>query len=531
MKILTNARVLTLDPAQPVVTALVVTDRPFGHGTILAAGDARRLEAEFGEIAAQEDLGGHVILPGLTDSHIHLRHYAGALQAVDLFGIGREAGLKKLTERAASLPPNEWVVAYGWSQDLWPASLSDLDAVLPHHPAVLTGVSLHVLWANSAAIRAAGIDPHIPDPPDGIIERGPDGQFTGFFYEEAMRLFNQVLLPPSGENTLKAFEQAQHSLWSMGITGVHDFDRIPCFITLQTLRQQGRLKLRVVKNLPVESLDELVASGLRTGLGDDLLRIGSIKAFADGALGARTAAMLEPYLDNPANRGMLRLDAEGLLEIGQQAAANGFGLTIHAIGDAANHEILNGFEQLRKLESQNAWPHYRHRIEHVQLLHPADLNRLAELDLIASMQPIHCTSDIEMADSGWGDRSRYAYAWQTLLDRGTRLTFGSDAPVDSPNPFFGLHAAITRQKAGGAPGPEGWYPQERISLYEALAAYTSGPAYTSSREARLGRLAAGYLADLIVLDEDPFDLPPADLRELRPVSTMIGGEWVYRRNP
>jgi predicted amidohydrolase YtcJ len=393
------------------------------------------------------------------------------------------------------------------------------------------GVSLHVLWANSAAIEAAGIDTGTPDPSEGIIERGSDGRLTGLFFEEAMRLFDNVLLPPSGEKTLRLFEHAQQSLWSMGITGVHDFDRIPCFITLQTLRQHSRLKLRVVKNLPVESLDELIASGLRTGLGDDLLRIGAVKAFADGALGARTAAMLEPYLDNRSNRGMLRLDAEGLLEIGQRAAANGFGLTIHAIGDAANHEILNGFEQLRKLEEQHGWPHYRHRIEHVQLLHPEDLDRLADLDLIASMQPIHCTSDIEMADTGWGDRSRYAYAWQTLLTHGTRLTFGSDSPVDSPNPFYGLHAAVTRQKAGGAPDPEGWYPQERISLHAALTAYTSGPAYTSSREDRLGKLAAGFLADLIVLDENPFDLPPADLRDLRPVATMVGGEWVYRQGP
>jgi predicted amidohydrolase YtcJ len=238
--------------------------------------------------------------------------------------------------------------------------------------------------------------------------------------------------------------------------------------------------------------------------------------------------MLRPYDDNPANTGMLLMNAEDLVEIGQRAVQNGFRLTVHAIGDAANHEMLNGFALLRQFEQAHGLPRRRHRIEHVQLLHQEDFPRLAELDLIASMQPIHATSDIEMADLGWGERSRYAYAWKSLLDQGTRLAFGSDAPVDTPNPFHGLFAAVTRRRADGYPTPEGWYPGERLSLTEALQAYTRGAAYTAGMEDRLGMLAPGFLADLIVLEADPFELPPDELRELAPSATMVGGEWVWQ---
>ena len=391
------------------------------------------------------------------------------------------------------------------------------------------GVSLHVLWANTAALKAAGITAQTPDPPKGVIKREPDGSPNGIILEEAMSLFNHLLPHPTAETTLALFERAQEQLWQMGITGVHNFDRIPSFITLQTLKQQRRLKLRVVQNLPVKSLDAIISSGMRTGLGDDLLRVGSIKAFADGALGSRTAAMMQPYLDDPKNTGMLLLDAEDLIDFGEKAVLNGLSLTIHAIGDAANHQMLNGFDHLRRYEQAHSLPRYRHRIEHVQALHPDDIPRLAALDLVASMQPIHATSDIEMADTGWGERSRYAYAWRSLLDAGTKLSFGSDAPVDSPNPFHGIYAAITRRKPDGHPGPEGWYPQERIRLEEALHAYTSGAAYTASLEESLGMLAPGYLADLIVLDQDPFTLPPEELREMHPAATMLGGEWVYQK--
>ncbi|MFH2040509.1 MAG: amidohydrolase family protein, partial [Chloroflexota bacterium] len=266
-----------------------------------------------------------------------------------------------------------------------------------------------------------------------------------------------------------------------------------------------------------------------SGFGDDHLRIGSLKLFADGALGPHTAAMLEPYVDDTNNYGILNLDNEQIYEIGCQSVDNGISLAVHAIGDRANHEILDGFERLRKYEKKKGYAPLRHRIEHVQLLHPSDMGRLANLDLIASMQPIHAPSDMLMADRSWGVRSEFAYAWQSQLERGARLAFGSDAPVESPNPFWGLHAAVTRQRKDGSPGDSGWYSKQRLSLEEALLGFTQGPAYTAGMENRSGKLNEGFLADLIVLEQDPFECHPSELFQIKPSATMVGGEWVWEK--
>jgi predicted amidohydrolase YtcJ len=299
-------------------------------------------------------------------------------------------------------------------------------------------------------------------------------------------------------------------------------------MALQQLHAQGALKLRVTKSIPLETLDHAVELGLRTGFGDDWLRIGSVKAFMDGALGPRTAAMLQPYLDEPENRGILNMDAEELFEAGRQAVKVGLSMAVHAIGDRANHEVLDAFEQLRRFERDRGLPPLRHRIEHVQVLHPDDAARLAEFGIIASMQPIHATSDMRMADQFWGQRAALSYAWRTQLDHGAMLAFGSDAPVESPNPFLGLHAAVTRQRADGSPGEKGWYPEQRLSLQQALEGFTLGPAYTAGMETRQGKLAPGYLADLIVLTQDPNVLPSSALLELEASATMIAGEWVWQ---
>jgi predicted amidohydrolase YtcJ len=296
---------------------------------------------------------------------------------------------------------------------------------------------------------------------------------------------------------------------------------------LQILEAQDRLRLRVVKSISAESFKGAVDTGLRTGFGSPFIRIGSLKLFADGALGPQTAAMLEPYEGPAGQLGMLLLDEEEILETGRQAVANGISLAIHAIGDKAVHAVLNGYEALREYERANRLPSLRHRIEHVQLLHPADAPRLEQLGVIASMQPVHATSDMVTADRYWGPRSANAYAWRTVLSHRTALAFGSDAPVESPNPFWGLHAAVSRQRRDGSPGRMGWYPEQRLSLEEALQAYTTGPAYAAGLENHLGRLAPGYAADLIVLPQDPFDLPIEALAEQRPVATLVAGDWVW----
>lgn len=299
-------------------------------------------------------------------------------------------------------------------------------------------------------------------------------------------------------------------------------------MALQQLHTRGKLKLRVTKSIPIEDLDHAVELGLRTGFGDDWLRIGSVKAFMDGALGPHTAAMFQPYEKEPENRGILNMDAEELFESGRRAAGAGLSLAVHAIGDRANHEVLDAYEQLRRFERDNNLSPLRHRIEHVQILHPDDAGRLAHMGIIASMQPIHATSDMHMADQYWGERAQHSYAWSTQLKQGAHLAFGSDAPVESPNPFLGLHATVTRQRADGSPGPEGWYPEQRLSLQQAIEGFTLGPAYAAGMESRLGKLVPGYLADLIVIAKDPFTNPPADLLKMESSATMFGGEWVWQ---
>ncbi len=298
-------------------------------------------------------------------------------------------------------------------------------------------------------------------------------------------------------------------------------------MALQALHAEKKLKLRVLKNLPVELLDEIHAIGLRGGFGDDMLRIGNVKVFMDGALGPHTAAMFQPYIGEENNRGILNMDGEELFEHGRKAAQVGLGLTVHAIGDRANHEVLNAYEQLRKYEKEKHLPTLRHRIEHVQVIHPDDAPRLAKFNVIASMQPIHATSDMVMADQFWGERAKLAYAWKAQLDFGAPLALGSDAPVESPNPFWGLRAAVTRQRADGSPSADGWRAEQKLSMPEAFAGYTLGAAYAAYMEDRLGKLAPGFLADLIVLEQDPFTCNPTELLTLESSATMVNGEWVY----
>lgn len=532
MRILHNATIYTLNQDQPVVEAMAIEKSPEGFGRVLAAGTRDEVQAEFGHKAEIEDLDGATVLPGLTDAHLHLQQYALSLQMVDCDTATQAECLERVAQKASTSKPGEWIRGHGWRQGNWPegfGSAAMLDRVAPDNPVYLTAASLHAGWANRAALRAAGIDEHTPNPKNGEITRDGRGAATGILLEAAMALVADAIPKASEDEVMRALRVAQGQLWALGLTGVHNFDRRLSLAALQRLHQAGELQLRVLSHLPVEALKQALEIGLRSGLGDDMLRIGSIKVFADGALGPRTAAMLEAYEGEPDNRGMLFVDGEELFEIASQAAQGGLAMTVHAIGDRANHEVLNAFEQLRQFEREQQLPHYRHRIEHVQVLHPDDLGRLADLDLIASMQPIHATADMEVANKFWGARCATAYAWRAQLEAGARLAFGSDAPVESPNPFWGLHAAVTRRRQDGSPGAKGWFPEQKLTLREALLAFTHGPAYAAWMEDRLGKLKPGYLADLVLLESDPFELPPQDLQHLKPKGTMVGGRWVLLR--
>ncbi|MBU0512295.1 MAG: amidohydrolase [Chloroflexi bacterium] len=419
MRILYNARIYTLDRETPTASALVID-----HGRILTLGDDDRILADFRVQATVHNLGGRPVIPGLTDAHIHLKHYALSLKNVDCETPTREECLRRVAERAHTTPPGKWILGHGWNQNEWPEGFGravDLDTVAPDNPVYLTAKSLHAAWVNSAALRAAHINANTPDPGGGVIQRDRHGNPAGILIEGAMLLAADVIPEPPLAEVVEAIRGAQSALWSMGVTGGHDFDRQTCFAALQALHAEGDLRLRVIKSIPLEALPQAAELGLRGGFGDDWLRIGSVKAFADGALGPHTAALLQPYENASADRGMLLMRAVELFEHGRLAADNYLPMAVHAIGDRANREVLKAFEQLRDYEQQQAkgglpeavGTRLRHRIEHVQLLHPQDVHKLAELGITASMQPIHATSDMLMADEYWGERAALSYVWRT----------------------------------------------------------------------------------------------------------------------
>jgi len=524
MKLLHNAKIYTLNPAGETATALVIE-----NDKVLAVGGEDLCE-EFPK-AIMENMDGQTILPGLIDAHIHLQEYVLNRHSVDCEADSKEEILFRLAERIRQTPEGEWVRGHGWNQNTWDGSWPtavELDRVSPRNPVYLSAKSLHAAWVNSLALKLAGISSSTNGLLNGAIIKDGQGNPTGILLEEAVKLVEKAIPEPKPESLAKSLQQIIPDLWRMGLTGVHDFDKRSCFQALQLLHEQGKLCLRVLKSIPCELLQQAEELGLRSGLGDDFLRIGSVKLFADGALGPHTGAMFDGYVDDPENRGILILNGQALFEIGRQAVENGISLAVHAIGDRAVHEVLEGFSRIRVFERERGLKPLRHRIEHVQTIRPQDAGRLAELDLLASMQPIHAPSDMVTAEKCLGERAAYSYAWKTQLQNGARLVFGSDAPVENPNPFHGIHAAVTRRRADGLPGKAGWYPEQRLTLSEALAGFTLGPAYAAEMENRQGRLAPGFLADLIVLEKDLFMSEPAELYEMRPAGTMIGGSWVWQ---
>ncbi len=530
MKILKNAQIYTMDLRNPRATAIAVDDGENYSSRIIAVGDSDQVIDAFPK-ADVEDMNGTVILPGLIDAHFHLLYYAHNLKKINLFEINKRECISRVEERVKSTPAGKWILGHGWNQIHFSGDFpttADLDTISPHHPVYLTAASLHAAWCNTAALKEAGITSQTPDPLNGKFGRDENGNLNGMLFEAAMKSVSNHIPESSIQENKSAIVDAIPDLWKLGLTGLHDFDRFPSYDALKELESERKLKLRIIKSLPVEELDKIFELGLKSGMGSDLLKLGSIKVFMDGALGARTAAMMEPYEGEPDNTGMLFMSGDELFEMTREAVLDGWSLADHAIGDRANHELILGYKKLREIETANQISRPRHRIEHGQLLNKEDIPLLAELDLIASMQPCHMSADIDMVEKYWGDRSKYSFVLRMLLDQGTKLAFGSDAPVDSENPFHGIHSAVTRRRANGYPGNDGWYPAEKIAAVEAIYAYTTGAAYAGNVEDKIGILRTGHLADLIVLDVDPFKCDPMQIYEIKPQATMLGGEWVWK---
>ncbi len=530
--ILTNARIYTMDATQPAARSIAIRDN-----TILALDTDAALRSMLPN-ADVIDLHDRCVIPGLIDAHLHAEWSALGLKNVDAEAPELAELLRRVEERVKITPKGKWIRGHGWNQNVWGGEFptkSDLDRVAPDHPVYLTAKSGHAGWVNSLALKMAGITSSTPNPAGGEIVRdtaaGAVGEPTGIFFEGAMDLIVKHIPEPSAQQVAEAMRDALPLFHRVGLTGVHDFDGARALQAWQILKERGELNFRVSKTIPVFLQEHAIALGIRSGFGDDRLRINSVKTFADGALGPQTALMTDPYEGSTDNRGISTCDKEEMFENVRKASAAGLSSTIHAIGDKANHDVLDVFAMVRaeeKLRQDEGRTRLRHRIEHVQLLHPDDFNRLAQLNVIASMQPIHATSDMLMADKYWGKRSAGAYAWRTQLNAGANLAFGSDSPVESFNPFLGIHAAVTRRRTDGSPQPDGWYPEQRLTVEEAVHGFTMGAAYASYEETRKGSLTPGKLADLIVLDRDIFTIDPMEIAETHAIATMLDGQWVWQ---
>ncbi|MFG1744558.1 amidohydrolase [Micromonospora chalcea] len=523
-----NARIHTLDPARPHAEAMLVRGE-----RIVAVGDLAECRDRAGGGARRVDLGGMAVLPGLIDSHIHAASYVRGLDQVDLRGTASlDEALTRIARHAATLPPDAWLFGGGWDSNRWtrPAqpTRTDLDRVCPDRPAALPSVDGHTIWVNSAALARLGIDAATPDPPGGQIARDEHGEPTGILREAAADAAYAVVRSPHAGDLVAQLRAHLPRLLAAGLTGIHDLDGQDARAAYETLYARGELPLRVHKTIPATALDEAIDSGWATGDGDRWLSTGPVKIFTDGALGSHTCLMSEPYDGEPGNHGIAVTPAEEFERLLATAAGAGIAVAAHAIGDAANRMVLRAYARWRDSAGPGPAARLRHRIEHTQHLLPEDVPLLARSGVIASMQPTHCTSDIPLTSRMLAGRDLASYAWRSLLDAGAVVAFGSDAPVEDPDPFFGVHAAVTRQQPDGTP-PGGVDPHERLDLDTALRCFTGAGAYASYEEHLKGRLRPGMLADFIALPTDPYRVEPARLRDLTVALTVVGGVVRWQR--
>ena len=460
--------------------------------------------------------------PGWHDSHVHFTWWAIQMDQLDLRDEPTvEAALARITEYARTMPRAAWVLGGRFDKNRWGRwpTAAELDRATAGRPAALRSRDGHSRWLNTAALRAAGIDARTPDPAGGAIERDPSGAPSGILKENANRLADAVVPPPTSDDCFAAIERGQREAHRRGITAIEDLEQAAAFSAFQRHRDRGDLRLRVAMGIPHASLDAAIGLGLRSGLGDEWVRVGHLKIFTDGALGSQTAALEEPYAGS-ADRGLLTIDPQTIGRDVARAAENGVAVAIHAIGDRAVRVALDAIAPTRTTH-----PALRQRVEHVQLLRREDIARFGALGVIASMQPIHATSDRDLVDRYWGpDRATRAYPWRQLVSAGARLAFGSDAPVEPIDPLLGMHAAVARKRPGDA---DRWHPEEALTVDEAIAGYTSGAAYAMNAERERGTLAVGMRCDATVVERDLATTPVDEWPGLEITGTIVGGEVVH----
>jgi predicted amidohydrolase YtcJ len=522
-----NGAVYTMKEAMPRVEAIAV-----GDGRILAIGSSEELLAMAGPATERIDLGGRVVIPGLTDAHAHFVGYAEFLGTVDLIGTGSLSEVQeRLRERLSEGTTGHWLLGRGWDQNDWAdrgyPDRNALDEVSSDRPIYIKRICGHAAVANSEALRLAGVDEKTADPAGGRIARDTDGRPTGLLFDNAKKLVETAIPPITRDVKKGLMKKAARECLSMGLVGVHEMGIDAEDAALyEELFRAGELPLRITAyyDSEAEELERLLEKGPFDRYGSRFSIVG-VKFYADGSLGARSAALLDDYADDPGNRGILVTDQDSLYEGILECQSRGFQAAIHAIGDRGVRVALDVFARVREKHPKRD---ARHRIEHAQVVSPADMHRFAQLAVIPSMQFIHCTSDMPWAIDRLGPgRIETAYAWRSLLETGCRIPGGSDVPVESIDPFLGMYAAVTRKDAAGKP-PGGWNGGQCLTVEEALRAFTVDAAYAVHRDGERGTISAGSLADFVVLSEDLLEIDPGAIPHVRVLMTVLAGEIVFQ---
>jgi len=528
--VIVNARVWTVDRAQPEAQAVAVTgDR------IVAVGTPVEVDALRGAATRTIDAKGRFLMPGFEDAHIHLMTGGAQLDSIDLKDAATPGEFaRRIGERARVTPKGEWVLGGNWDEQQWPTprlpTRELVDAVAPDTPVFVNRYDEHMSLANSAALRLAGVTAKTPDPPGGLVVRDTRGNPTGILKDAAQAYVNKVVPAPTPERRLRVLERALAHMASLGVTSVQDMGPDPEDVDLYAaLAAKGKLTARI-RAVPLEmSLAGQLQASARKRPSSGFLQVSGAKGFADGSLGSTTAYFFEPYTDAPASRGLLADEMQPLDGMRSRLVAidrSGEQLCIHAIGDQAISMVLDLFADV---ERANGHRDRRPRIEHSQHVAPKDFDRYAQLGVIASVQPYHAIDDGKWADRRIGPvRVKTTYAFRSFLDHHVRLAFGTDWPVAPLDPLQAVYAAVTRATLDGK-NPGGWVPEQKVSVEEAIEAYTLGAAYAEFKEREKGSITVGKLADLVLLSGDPFKVRPEAIRDLTVAMTIAGGKVVYSR--
>ena len=527
--IVTNARIYTVDDARPVVTALAVRD-----GRIAFTGSVREAMTLKGTSTRVLDAGGNTIIPGMVDAHAHLLGLGQSLRTVPLYGAkSYDEVIARVVARAKDVPAGQWILGRGWDQNQWGdtrfPSHEALSRALPNNPVYLTRGDGHAGLANAAAMRAAGVSASSTDPSGGHIERNTSSDPTGVFIDHAKDLVERAIPRETREQTRAELRAAIAESQRWGLVGLHDAGESRTTIDImEEMAKAGEFAFRLYVMVSDDSaaVAHYLARGPQSGLYDNHLWIRSIKLYADGALGSRGAALLEPYSDDATNSGLLLSAPAHIQEVATRALRSGFQVATHAIGDRGNRLVLDAYAAA--LDNVPTADH-RFRIEHAQVLNHDDIPRFAALGVIPSMQAVHQTSDMYWAGTRLGQgRLLGAYAWRSLLATGVVVPNGSDFPVEAVNPLLSFHSAVARQDAENWPAG-GWMPEQRMTREEALRSMTIWPAFAGFQEATMGSLTPGKLADFVILDRDIMTVAERDILRTTVVATYIGGKPVYER--